>query len=247
VNNRVDLTGYNAVVTGGGQGIGKGIVDCLVENGARVASWDLAASAGPASDLHADALSFTVDVADRGMVQAACEKTVEHFGSIDILVNNAGYGGPILALHDYPQDEWRRIMAVNLDGVYHCSAEVVPHMRSRGWGRIVNIASLAGKEGTPFAAPYSISKAGVIALTKAMGKENAKTGVLVNCIAPAAIETSMLEQFTDEHVQIMIDKSPLGRLGTVQEVATLTAWLCSPDLSFSTGAVFDLSGGRATY
>jgi len=244
MQNKIDLNKRIAVVTGGGQGIGRAIVECLQSNGAQVVNWDIDQSSDSED---ARLLTVPVDVSDREMVRSACKKTIDQFGRIDILVNNAGYGGPILALHEYPHDEWRRIMAINLDGPYFCCAEVVPHMRSNGWGRIVNIASLAGKEGTPFAGPYSISKAGVIALTKSMGKENAEAGILINCIAPAAIETAMLDQFTEKHVQIMIDKSPLKRLGTVQEVAALTAWLSSPDLSFSTGAVFDLSGGRATY
>ncbi len=237
---RIDLQDKVAVVTGGSHGIGRAIVEAMTSCGATVVSWDLKQG-------DAGALSLTTDVADRDAVRRGVEQTVAQFGRIDILVNNAGYGGPICALHEYPGDEWRKIMAVNLDGVFNCCSEIVPIMRRQQWGRIVNIASLAGKEGTPFAAPYSVSKAGVIALTKALGKENADLDVLVNCIAPAAVETSMLDQFTDQHVQIMIDKSPMGRLGRVDEVASLTVWLSSAELSFSTGAVFDLSGGRATY
>lgn len=239
---KVDLSNKVAVVTGGSTGIGRAIVDAMASSGASVACWDL--EPGEAGDKH---LTVATDVSDRDAVREAVQQTQQQFGQIDILVNNAGYGGPICALHEYPQQEWRKIMAVNLDGVFNCCSEVVPLMRQQGWGRIVNIASLAGKEGTPFAAPYSVSKAGVIALTKAMGKENADSDVLINCIAPAAVETAMLDQFTEQHVQIMIDKSPMGRLGRVEEVAALTVWLSSVDLSFSTGAVFDLSGGRATY
>lgn len=242
MHSKINLNDKVAVVTGAAKGIGRAIVETLTESGARVAGWDLEKTADEAGQFN-----LTVDVASRDSVSTATRQTVDYFGTIDILINNAGYGGPIAPLHEYPQSEWRKILAVNLDGVFNCCSEIVPLMRQQNWGRIVNIASLAGKEGTPGAGPYSISKAGVIALTKAMGKENADKDVLINCIAPAAIDTAMLDQFTDKHVQIMIDKSPMGRLGKVDEVATLTAWLSSADLSFSTGAVFDLSGGRATY
>lgn len=242
MRNSIDLKGRVAVVTGGATGIGEAIVDAFADSGAQVAIWDLDTSKPGRAHFAA-----TTDVAKVESISQAHADTVSALGPVDILVNNAGYGGPIATALDYPIEEWHRIMRINLDGVLHTCRAVLPSMRERGYGRIINIASLAGKEGTPGAAPYSVSKAGVIALTKALGKENADRNVIVNAIAPAAIETAMLDQFTEEHVQIMIDKSPMGRLGRVEEVASLTAWLASEDCSFSTGAVHDLSGGRATY
>jgi len=242
VRNSIDLKDRVAVVTGGATGIGKAIVDVFIESGAKVAVWDLdTTTAGNAQ------LACATDVSSPDAVEAARADTEAALGKVDILVNNAGYGGPISTTLEYPLDEWHQIMRINLDGVLHTCRAVLPAMRESGYGRIINIASLAGKEGTPGAAPYSVSKAGVIALTKALGKENADRNIMINAIAPAAIQTAMLDQFTEQHVQIMIDKSPMKRLGTVEEVASLTAWLASEDCSFSTGAVHDLSGGRATY
>ncbi len=232
-----DLTGRVAVVTGGAAGIGAAIAGALRDSGAEVCVWDL--SPGPDG--------VRCDVADSRAVADAVAETRRRRGRIDILVNNAGFSGPTLAVAEFPEDQWRRILDVNLTGTYLVSKAVAAVMVPQGWGRIVNIASLAGKEGTPNSAGYSASKAGVIALTKAQGKELARTGVLVNAVAPAAIKTALLDQMQPEHVQTMIAKSPMQRLGTVEEVAALTLWLCSSSCTFNTGAIFDLSGGRATY
>ena len=235
-----DFSGQIAVITGGRQGIGESIANRLREAGATVVVWDLSADA-------ADPSACRVDVADLASAQTASRRTVERFGRIDLLVNNAGFAGPTMPLDEYPPDTWQRIVAVNLVGVFNVCHAVVPQMRQAGRGRIVNIASLAGKEGTPNASAYSAAKAGVLALTKSLGKELATSGILVNAIAPAAVRTAILEQMSPQHVQTMIAKSPMQRLGEPDEVAEMAVWLCSESCSFSTGAVFDLSGGRATY
>lgn len=236
-----DFSGRVAVVTGGANGIGREIAFRLGAAGARVAVWDLAATDLPGVD------GYRVDVSRPETIAGALEATLAAHGGIDIVVNSAGYVGPTVPVEAYDPAEWRRLIEVNLIGTYEVSRHVVPHMRSRPHGRIVNIASLAGKEGTPNSSAYSAAKAGVIALTKALGKELAETGIRVNCIAPAAIETGLLAQVTPEHLATMIAKSPLKRLGTVAECAELVLWLASEACTFNTGAVFDLSGGRATY
>lgn len=223
------LSGRNAVVTGGERGIGAAIVRKLRADGAEVTSWDL--DSDP-----------PVDVCDGQSLADAAKRA----GRIDILVCNAGIAGPTGPLETYPDDMFRKIVDIDLVGVFLTCKAVVPLMRAQGYGRIVTMASLAGKEGTPNAAAYSAAKAGVIALTKSLGKELAGSGVLVNAVAPAAIETSLLAQMTPEHVATMIAKSPMQRLGTSEEVAEIVAWLASERCSFNTGAVFDLSGGRAT-
>ena len=236
-----DLGGLVAVVTGGLQGIGAAIVTALQRAGATVIVWDMAAN----DDIAAGRRK--VDVSDPASVNKAAEATLKAHGRLDILVNNAGFAGSTVAVEEYDPDEWRRIIDVNLTGTFTVCRRLVPAMKANGWGRIVNIASLAGKEGTPDAAAYSASKAGVIALTKSLGKELANTGVLVNAIAPAAVRTAILDQMSPQHVATMIGKSPMGRLGEPEEVAELALWLSSNACSFNTGAVFDLSGGRATY
>lgn len=236
-----DFTGQIAIVTGASNGIGAEIATQLQRAGATVANWDLNRGADTAT------LFCEVDVTRPDTIAAALQKVQTQFGRVDILINSAGFSGPTVPLIDYDPAAWQRIIDVNLVGVFHVCKPVAAAMRASGYGRIVNIASLAGKEGTPNASAYSASKAGVLALTKSLGKELAQTGVLVNAIAPAAIRTALLEQMTPEHVQTMINKSPMARLGEVQEVAELVSWLCSPSCTFSTGAVFDLSGGRATY
>lgn len=238
-----DFGGNVSVVTGGAQGIGAEVVRRLRADGATVVVWDLPRFA-PAVD---DGLFCAADVSDRDGIVRATADLMARWGRIDHLVNNAGFAGSTVALDAYDPAEWQRIIEVNLIGVFNVCRAIVPHMRSAGQGRIVNIASLAGKEGTPNASAYSASKAAVLALTKSLGKELATSGVLVNAIAPAAVRTGLLAQMSPEHVQIMIDKSPMQRLGEPAEVAELVAWLCSGSCTFSTGAVFDLSGGRATY
>ncbi|CAM5771476.1 SDR family NAD(P)-dependent oxidoreductase [Bosea minatitlanensis] len=230
-----------AVVTGGAGGIGAAVAARLARDGLTPVAWDIAApaAAGPAH--------IRCDVADEASVAAATAATEREHGPIAVLVNNAGLTGPSTTVADTPLAQWRKIQAVNLDGAFLCARAVAAVMMPRGYGRIVNIASLAGKEGTPTLSAYSAAKAGVIALTKAHGKELAGTGILVNAVAPAAIETDLLRQMSEETVQTMIGKSPLKRLGTVDELAELVAWLASERCTFSTGAVFDLSGGRATY
>jgi len=240
-NAHYDFKGCVAVVTGGNGGIGAAISERLAKAGAQVVCWDL--KANPASPYR----QYEVDIADPASADAAAKQLLADLGRIDFLVNNAGYAGSTVPLDEYDVAEWHRIVNVNLLGVFHACRSVVPAMRAAGSGRIVNIASLAGKEGTPNASAYSAAKAGVLALTKSLGKELANAGVLVNALAPAAVKTQLLEQMAPAHVQNMINKSPMGRLGTVDEVAEMVAWLCSGSCTFNTGAVFDLSGGRATY
>jgi 3-oxoacyl-[acyl-carrier protein] reductase len=247
--NQLDLKNRIAVVTGGAAGIGLAIAQRLGESGAHVSLWDrdekaLAESAealGPRRHTH------RLDVADEAQVAAACEATIAALGRIDILVCSAGITGPNTTTWEYPVDAWKQVLDVNLTGVFLCNRAVVAHMRKNDYGRIVNIASIAGKEGNPNASAYSASKAGVISLTKSLGKELAKTGIRVNCVTPAAVKTGMFSQMTQAHIDFMLAKIPMGRFGTVDEIAALVAWLCSEDCSFSTGAVFDLSGGRAVY
>lgn len=235
-----DFSGLVAVITGGGAGIGAAIGARLRQTGATVCIWDLAADP-------ADPDTAPVDVSDLKSVTRAAQAVRDRHGRLDFLINNAGFSGPTVPLEAFDPAVWARIISVNLLGVFNVCHAAIPLMRGMGAGRIVNIASLAGKEGTPNSSAYSASKAGVIALTKSLGKELADSGILVNAVAPAAVRTSLLDQMTPQHVQTMIDKSPLKRLGEPREVAELVAWLCSDSCTFSTGAVFDLSGGRATY
>ena len=232
--NQLDFKGRTAVVTGGRQGIGAAIVKRLEASGAKVAVWDLD---------HAD----RVDVSSPSSVEEALEKTLKQLGKIDVLVNNAGVAGMNKPTVDYPIEEWERVLRVNLTSQFLCCRAVAPHMVKAKYGRIVNIASIAGKEGNPNAVAYSASKAGVISLTKSLGKELAQTGVLVNCVTPAAAKTAIFDQMTQQHIDYMLSKIPMNRFVTVDEVAALVCWLASEDCSFSTGGVFDISGGRATY
>ena len=229
-----DFGGRTAVVTGGAQGIGAAIAKRLGSSGAKVAIWDLDGSP-------------RVDVSNAGAVQAATERTLRELGRIDVLINNAGIAGPSMPVVDYPVGEWQRVIDIDLNGPFLCCRAVVPHMVKAGYGRIVNIASIAGKEGNPNAAAYAAAKGGLIAFTKALGKELAQSGVLVNCVTPAAAQTAILEQVTPEFAQYMLSKIPMGRFVRVEEIAALVCWLASEECSFSTGAVFDISGGRATY
>ena len=242
-----------AIVTGAARGIGKAIAARLLRDGLRVAVADIdltaarAAVAELAGDEPAMALAAQVDVADHASARALAEQVLAWAGQIDVLVNNAGVAGPAAPVAAYPAAEWRRVLAINLDGVFYCCQAVLPAMLERRAGRIVNIASISGKEGNPQMAAYSTSKAGVIGLTKALAKEVATQGIYVNCVTPAVIETDILQQLTDEAVAYMVAKIPMGRVGHPAEVAALVSWLASEECTFSTGAVFDISGGRATY
>jgi 3-oxoacyl-[acyl-carrier protein] reductase len=246
--NQLDLTGRAGVVTGGAAGIGLAIARRLAASGAKVSLWDrdekALAAAAPALD---NAHTAKLDVADEPQVQAALAATLRALGKVDVLVCSAGITGPNLATADYPVADWKQVLDVNLTGVFLCNKALVPHMKANDYGRIVNIASIAGKEGNPNASAYSASKAGVISLTKSLGKELAKTGVRVNCVTPAAVKTGMFSQMTQAHIDFMLSKIPMGRFGQVEEIAAMVSWLCTEECSFSTGAVFDLSGGRAVY
>ena len=247
--NKLDFNGRHAVVTGGATGLGYGIAQRLIASGGTATLWDRdeAAARKAAESLGHGTTAVAVDVADHASVTAAVTETLKLAGKIDALVNSAGITGPNTKLWDYPVDAWRQVVDVNLTGVFICCREVSAQMRAQGYGRIVNIASVAGKDGNPNASAYSASKAGVIALTKSLGKELAGTGVRVNCVTPAAVKTAIFDQMTPDHIAFMLSKIPMGRFGTVEEVAAMVAWLCTEDCSFSTGATFDLSGGRATY
>jgi len=249
--NQLDFAGRHAVVTGGATGLGFGIAQRLVASGGTVTLWDRdeAAAARAAESLGpGKARALKVDVSQQPSVAKAVAATLAQAPRIDALVNSAGITGPNAKLWDYPVDDWRQVMEVNVNGVFLCCREVVAQMRAQGGqGRIVNIASVAGKDGNPNASAYSASKAAVIGLTKSLGKELADTGIRVNCVTPAAVKTAIFDQMTPDHIAFMLSKIPQGRFGTVEEVAALVGWLCSDDCSFSTGAVFDLSGGRSTY
>ncbi len=243
------FAGQVAVVTGGVSGIGFAVAQRLVAEGARLAVWDVnaAALADASARLGTQVHTVALDLADADAVQAAADGTAQALGKIDILVASAGITGPNGPAWAYPVDGWKRVMDVNINGVFYCNRAVVPHMLAGDYGRIVNIASVAGKEGNPNASAYSTSKAAVIGLTKSIGKELAQTNVRVNCVTPAAVRTPIFDQMTPEHIDFMLSKIPIGRFGTVEEVASLICWLASGEASFSTGAVFDVSGGRATY
>src|SRR5258706_8003953 len=245
--NQLDLNGRNGVVTGGASGLGFAIAARLVASGAKVVIWDLNGEAAHAAGQNLGGSSIAADVSEMASVGSALQKTLAIVPAIDIFVNNAGISGPNAKLSEYPVDDWKRIFAVNVEGTFYCCRAVVPLMRERNYGRIVNIASVAGKDGNPNASAYSASKAAVIALTKSLGKELAETSVRVNCVTPAAVRTPLFAQMTQAHIDYMLSKIPLGRLGEPQEVAALVAWLASEECSFSTGAVFDLSRGRSTY
>jgi 2-dehydro-3-deoxy-L-rhamnonate dehydrogenase (NAD+) len=247
--NQLDFEGRAAIVTGGAQGIGLAIARRLAASGAKVRIWDrddklLAKSiAGIGSAGSGDA----VDVTDAQSIERGTKAALDALGRIDVLVNNAGIAGLNKPTVEYPIDEWERVLRVNLTSQFLCCRTVAPQMVAAGYGRIVNIASIAGKEGNPNAVAYSASKAGVIALTKSLGKELAQAGVLVNCVTPAAAKTAIFDQMTETHISFMLSKIPMGRFVSVDEIASLVCWLASEDCAFSTGGVFDISGGRATY
>ncbi len=250
--NQLDMQGRHGVVTGGANGLGFAIVSRMLASGASVTLWDRDAGAidKAIAELRAHFPSSTVDgevvdVTDHADVARAAALLAGR--GVDMLVNSAGVAGPNMPLWDYPVDAWQQVMSVNINGTFHVCRELVPLMKPRNYGRIVNIASIAGKEGNPNASAYSASKAAVIGLTKSLGKELASTGITVNCVTPAAVKTPIFSQMTPEHIQFMLSKIPMARFGLPEEVAAMVCWLCSEDCSFTTGAVFDLSGGRATY
>jgi 2-dehydro-3-deoxy-L-rhamnonate dehydrogenase (NAD+) len=247
--NQLDFKGRHAVVTGGATGLGYAIASRLIASGGSVTIWDrdLAGAQRAAKVLGPQAHAVEVDVSAHASVQQAVGATLAQSQRIDALVNSAGITGPNVKLWDYPVDAWRQVMDVNLTGLFMCCREIVPVMRAADYGRIVNIASVAGKDGNPNASAYSASKAAVMALTKSLGKELADTGVRVNCVTPAAVKTAIFDQMSEEHINFMLSKIPMGRFGTPEEIAAMAGWLCTEECSFSTGAVFDLSGGRATY
>lgn len=242
------FAGRRAVVTGGAAGIGKAVTLRLVSEGARVTIWDRDGKAVDQLTALDDAISgYEVDLTDNSAVESAGRSAFEAMGGIDILICSAGITGPNRKTWEYEVEDWQDVFNVNVHGVFYCNRACVPHMISGGYGRIVNIASIAGKEGNPNAPAYSASKAAVIGLTKSLGKELANHPVIVNCVTPAAVRTGMFDQMTEEHINFMLSKIPMGRFGTVDEVAALVTWLSSDECSFTTGGVFDISGGRATY
>lgn len=245
-----DFEGRTAIVTGGARGIGRAIADRLAASGARVAIWDLLQPV-PAGELYTQPpeayFGHRLDCTDAAQVQAAFDRSLEQLGKVDILVNAAGVAGPTKPIEQFAFEEWQRVIRINLDSVFLASKAVIPGMRRNGYGRIVSIASVAGKQGNPFMAGYSAAKGGVISLTKALALELADTGILVNCITPALIGTELLKEMSDEAIEISRRKIPLGRYGTLQEAAAMVAWVASEECGFTTGSAFDLSGGRASY
>lgn len=249
--NQIDLKDRHAVVTGGAQGIGLSIATRLLTSGASVTLWDrdakLLESTVAALSKKGSAFGEALDISDPDAVALACENTIARHGKIEILIANAGIAGPNHKTWEYPVSDWKQVLDVNLTGVFLCCRAVIPHMIRQNYGRIINVASIAGKEGNPAAVAYSASKAGVIALTKSLGKEIATYNIAVNCITPAAAKTRIFDQMTKEHIDFMLSRIPRGRFLLVEEASAMVAWLVSDENSFTTGAVFDLSGGRATY
>lgn len=240
------FAGQFAVVTGAASGIGLAVARRLTDEGAKVSGWDIS---GPTLKAAKSSLAHQVvmDQADEAAVVAATRKTLDEFGAIDVLVVSAGITGPNGPLAQYPAEDWRRVIDVNVNGTFYVNRAVTPHMVAKGYGRIINVASVAGKEGNPNASAYSTSKAAVMGMTKSLAKELAKSGVCVNSIAPAAVKTPIFDQMTQAHIDFMLSKIPMGRFGTVEEIAAMILWMASRECSFTTGAVFDCSGGRLTY
>ncbi len=241
----------SAIITGGARGIGLAIAQRLESEGARVSLWEIdpaAVEEARSTFKNPDNVhSCTVNVGDPASVDAAGKKTIVDLEKVDVMVNSAGVAGANALVKEYDVEEWQKVIDINLNGVFYCCRALVGHMEDNGYGRIVNIASIAGKEGNPTASAYSASKAGVIGLTKSLGKETALSGVTVNCITPAAVKTAIFDQISQKHIDFMLSKIPMSRFGKVEEMANLVAWLASEECSFSTGGVFDISGGRATY
>ena len=244
--NSIDLKDRCAIVTGGAQGFGLAIVKRFIESGAKVIIWDKDEEILNLIDLE-NCIKLIVDVTSFDSVSQGLKSGLDKLGKIDILVNNAGIAGPSFKTWNYPNDEWQKVIDIDLTGVFYCCKAVVPHMRKQNYGRIINISSIAGKEGNPNAMPYSAAKAGVIALTKSLGKELAENNIAVNCVTPAAAKTRIFDQMSQEHIDYMLSKIPRNRFVLVEELASLVAWMASEENSFTTGAVYDLSGGRATY
>ena len=249
--NKIDLLGRNAVVTGGAQGIGLAVAKRLAQSGAKISIWDrdrlLMRDIEDEFDAGVSIHKVEVELTDPDSVADRAHKTAIEMGSIDIFVNNAGIAGPTRPSWEYPIADWQQVIDVDLNGVYYCCRSIIPIMREQDYGRIVNVASIAGKEGNPNAVAYSAAKAGVIALTKSIAKETADKNISVNCITPAAAKTRIFDQISTEHIEYMLSKIPRGRFILVEEIASMVAWLVSEENSFTTGGVFDLSGGRATY
>ncbi|MEM7461382.1 MAG: SDR family NAD(P)-dependent oxidoreductase [Pseudomonadota bacterium] len=247
--NQYDLSGEVAIVTGGAQGIGFAVAKRLAASGAKICIWDLSEEllADAGKEIGAGTMTCKVDISQLGQLEQATDQVNSEFGKISVLVNSAGIAGANAPVEDYPPDEWARVIEINLTGTFNTNRSVVPYMKANGYGRIVNIASVAGKEGNPNASAYSASKAGVIGFTKSLGKELADIDIAVNCITPAAARTRIFDQMKQEHIDYMLSKIPRGRFVEVEEIANLVTWLASRENSFTTGGVFDISGGRATY
>ena len=245
--NKIDLKNKVAVVTGGAQGFGRAIVEKFLASEAKVIIWDKDKEMMSTLNLGDNVHTVEVDVTNFDSVNKATEQSLQISNSIDILVNNAGIAGPSYKTWEYPIEEWQKVIDIDLSGVFYCCKSVVPHMIEKNYGKIVNIASIAGKEGNPNAMPYSAAKAGVIALTKSLGKELADKNIAVNCVTPAAAKTRIFDQISQEHIDYMLSKIPRNRFVKVEELASLVAWMSSDENSYTTAGVFDLSGGRATY
>jgi 3-oxoacyl-[acyl-carrier protein] reductase len=245
--NQIDLNNKTAVITGGAQGFGYSMVERFSQSGAKVVIWDKDQELIDSLDLTENVSAVQTDVTSYDSVEKSVQETVDKNNTIDILVNNAGIAGPSFKTWEYPIDQWQNVVDIDLTGVFYCCRAVAPHMIKNNYGRIVNVASIAGKEGNPNAMPYSAAKAGVIALTKSLGKELSDKNIAVNCVTPAAAKTRIFDQISQEHIDYMLSKIPRGRFLKVDELASMVSWLVSEENSYTTGAVFDLSGGRATY
>ena len=244
--NEIDLKNRVSIVTGGVQGFGRAIVERFIQSGCKVVIWDQDQELLDNLNLE-NIIKINVDVSNFDSVLSGFKSTLDKIGKVDILINNAGIAGPSHKTWDYPNEDWKKVIDIDLSGIFYTSKVIVPHMIENNYGRIVNISSIAGKEGNPNAMPYSAAKAGVIALTKSLGKELADKNIAVNCITPAAAKTKIFDQISQEHIDYMLSKIPRNRFVLVEELASLAAWMSSEENSFTTGAVFDLSGGRATY